>query len=48
MVRIPKDKTNLMFIGDGVGNTIITGNMSVALIPGMITWLTPTVGKLGP
>ncbi len=47
VVRIPKDKTNLMFIGDGVGNTIITGNMSVALIPGMITWLTPTVGKLG-
>lgn len=47
VVRIPKDKTNLMFIGDGVGNTIITGNMSVALIPGMITWLTPTVAVDG-
>lgn len=45
IVRIPKSKTNLMFIGDGVDKTIITGSMSDSEV-GMITWATATVGKM--
>jgi hypothetical protein len=33
-----------MFLGDGVGSTIITGFMSDSQ-PGMDTWSTATVGK---
>jgi pectinesterase inhibitor-like protein len=41
-VVIPRSKTNLMFLGDGVGSTIITGFMSDSQ-PGMDTWSTATV-----
>lgn len=44
IVRVPKEKTNLMFVGDGINMTIITGNMN-AQQTGLTTWLTPTVGK---
>jgi len=44
-VVIPRSKTNLMFLGDGVGSTIITGFMSDSQ-PGMDTWSTATVGKI--
>ena len=43
VVRIPKQKTNLMFLGDGSDKTIITGSMSDSQ-EGMITWATATVG----
>lgn len=43
-VRIPKEKTNLMFLGDGSNATIITGNLHVQS-PGITTWLSATVGE---
>lgn len=44
VVRIPKHKTNLMFLGDGSDKTIITGSMSDSQV-GMLTWATATVGS---
>ncbi|KAI3512456.1 hypothetical protein L1887_19772 [Cichorium endivia] len=41
-VEIPKNKTNLMFIGDNRKKTIITGNRSVT--GGSTTWISATVG----
>lgn len=46
VVRIPKQKTNLMFLGDGTDKTIITGSLSDSQ-PGMITWATATVAVSG-
>ncbi|KAG0607998.1 hypothetical protein M758_8G070300 [Ceratodon purpureus] len=46
VVRIPKHKTNLMFMGDGSDKTIITGSMSDSQV-GMITWATATVAVSG-
>ncbi|KAI3737793.1 hypothetical protein L2E82_27805 [Cichorium intybus] len=44
-VEIPKNKTNLMFIGDNRNNTIITGNRSVT--GGSTTWISATVAVMG-
>nr|KAJ0226134.1 hypothetical protein LSAT_V11C100016390 [Lactuca sativa] len=44
-VEIPKNKTNLMFIGANRNNTIITGNMSVG--GGSTTWKSATVAVNG-
>jgi pectinesterase inhibitor-like protein len=35
IVRIPPTKTNLMFVGDGMDRTVITGSMRVPSLPGV-------------
>jgi pectinesterase len=44
-VKIPKSAVNLMLIGDGIDQTIITGNKSVALTPNMTTFKSATLSK---
>lgn len=44
-VIIPSKLTNIMFIGDGQGKTVITGSLSVALTKNMTTFLSPTLSK---
>ena len=44
-VIIPSSKQNVMFLGDGATNTIITGSKSVALTPNMTTFLSATLSK---
>ncbi|XP_042495486.1 probable pectinesterase/pectinesterase inhibitor 51 [Macadamia integrifolia] len=46
IVRVPLEKKNLVFIGDGMGKTVITGSLSVGK-SGVTTYNTPTVGVLG-
>jgi len=41
-VELPKKKTMIMFIGDGIGKTVIKANRS--RIDGWSTFQTPTVG----
>lgn len=43
-VRIPLEKKNVVFLGDGMGKTVITGSAHVG-IPGMSTYESATVGK---
>ncbi|CAA6660339.1 unnamed protein product [Spirodela intermedia] len=45
-VRIPFEKTNVVFLGDGMGKTIITGDLNVQ-IAGVPTYNTATVGVNG-
>lgn len=45
IVRVPLEKKKVVFLGDGMGKTVITGSMSVAR-PGLFTYNTATVGKL--
>ncbi|KAK4774276.1 hypothetical protein SAY86_009211 [Trapa natans] len=45
-VRIPLEKKNVVFVGDGVGKTVITGNLNVGQ-PGMSTYNSATVGVVG-
>ncbi|KAK4772056.1 hypothetical protein SAY86_013831 [Trapa natans] len=45
-VRIPLDKNNVVFVGDGVGKTVITGSLNVGQ-PGIWTYNTATVAVLG-
>lgn len=45
-VRVPFEKRNLVFLGDGMGKTVITGSASVAQ-PGMTTYNSATVGVIG-
>ncbi|KAG0559500.1 hypothetical protein KC19_10G109900 [Ceratodon purpureus] len=42
-ITVSKKATNFMFIGDGAEKTIITGNKSVALTPGMTTFLSASL-----
>lgn len=42
-VRIPFEKTNVVFLGDGMGKTIITGDLN-AQMAGVSTYNTATVG----
>lgn len=42
-VEVPKKKTNIMFMGDGRSNTIITGSRNV--VDGSTTFNSATVGK---
>ncbi|KAG6475432.1 hypothetical protein ZIOFF_064652 [Zingiber officinale] len=45
-VRVPLEKPNLAFVGDGMGKTVITGSLN-ADTPGVSTYNTATVGVLG-
>ncbi|XP_010052937.2 LOW QUALITY PROTEIN: probable pectinesterase/pectinesterase inhibitor 51 [Eucalyptus grandis] len=45
-VRVPFEKTNLVFLGDGMGKTVITGSSNVGQ-PGVSTYNTATVGVVG-
>ncbi|KAM4117297.1 hypothetical protein ACB094_02G113100 [Castanea mollissima] len=45
-VRIPLAKKNVVFLGDGIGKTVITGSLNVGQ-PGISTYNTPTVAVLG-
>ncbi|KAF3795736.1 Pectinesterase 3 [Nymphaea thermarum] len=45
VVDVPKGKTNLMFIGDGIGKTVITGNRNVK--DGWTTFRSATVAVVG-
>ncbi|KAL0863070.1 hypothetical protein Bca101_042188 [Brassica carinata] len=45
-VRVPFEKKNVVFIGDGMGKTVITGSLNVGQ-PGMTTFNSATVGVLG-
>lgn len=42
-VIVPKDKKNILLVGDGINKTIITGNHSV--IDGWTTFNSSTFGK---
>jgi hypothetical protein len=44
-VRVPLRKRNVVFLGDGIGKTVITGSASVGLQVGMTTYNSATVGK---
>lgn len=43
-VRVPLQKKNVVFLGDGMGKTVITGSLNVGQ-PGMTTYDSATVGK---
>ncbi|KAG4173396.1 hypothetical protein ERO13_A11G056100v2 [Gossypium hirsutum] len=45
-VRVPLEKKNVVFLGDGMGKTIITGALNAGM-PGLTTYETATVGVLG-
>ncbi|KAF6163625.1 hypothetical protein GIB67_036085 [Kingdonia uniflora] len=45
-VRVPLEKKNVVFIGDGMGRTAITGSLSVG-VDGINTYNTATVGVVG-
>ncbi|KAK4366905.1 hypothetical protein RND71_014785 [Anisodus tanguticus] len=47
IVRVPLEKRNVVFLGDGMGKTVITGSLSVGLMPGMTTYESATVGVSG-
>lgn len=46
IVRVPLEKTNVVFLGDGMGKTVITGALKVGP-PGVTTFATATVGVMG-
>ncbi|XP_002517239.3 probable pectinesterase/pectinesterase inhibitor 51 isoform X1 [Ricinus communis] len=46
IVRIPLEKKNVVFLGDGMGKTVITGSLTAGQ-PGVSTYNTATVGVLG-
>lgn len=45
-VRVPLEKKNVVFLGDGMGKTVITGSMNVGQ-PGVSTSNSATVGVIG-
>ncbi|XP_052196616.1 probable pectinesterase/pectinesterase inhibitor 64 [Diospyros lotus] len=45
-VRVPLQKKNVVFLGDGMGKTVITGSLNVGQ-PGMTTYDSATVGVIG-
>ncbi|KAL7142026.1 hypothetical protein ABFS83_08G094900 [Erythranthe nasuta] len=45
-VRVPLQKKNVVFLGDGMGKTVITGSRNVGQ-PGMSTYNSATVGVVG-
>ncbi|KAA3479831.1 putative pectinesterase/pectinesterase inhibitor 51 [Gossypium australe] len=45
-VRVPLAKKNVVFLGEGMGKTVITGSLNVGQ-PGMTTYESATVGVLG-
>nr|XP_023896785.1 probable pectinesterase/pectinesterase inhibitor 51 [Quercus suber] len=46
IVRVPLEKKNVVFLGDGIGKTVITGSLSVGQ-PGISTSSSATVSVLG-
>lgn len=44
-VRVPLEKKNVVFLGDGMGKTVITASSNAGQ-PGISTYNTATVGKL--
>ncbi|CAI0440782.1 unnamed protein product [Linum tenue] len=46
IVRVSLEKRNLVFLGDGMGRTVITGSLTVGQ-PGISTYNTATVAVLG-
>uniref|UniRef100_A0A7N2LYQ5 pectinesterase n=1 Tax=Quercus lobata TaxID=97700 RepID=A0A7N2LYQ5_QUELO len=46
IVRVPLEKKNVVFLGDGIGKTVITGSLYVGL-PGISTSSSATVAVLG-
>ncbi|XP_068664127.1 probable pectinesterase/pectinesterase inhibitor 51 [Aristolochia californica] len=46
IVRIPLEKKNLVFLGDGMGKTVITGDLNAQMV-GVSTYNTATVGVAG-
>ncbi|CAM8951051.1 unnamed protein product [Rhodiola kirilowii] len=46
IVRVPFHKKNVVFVGDGIGKTVITGDLNVG-IPGITTYASATVGVVG-
>ncbi|RAL39888.1 hypothetical protein DM860_013089 [Cuscuta australis] len=47
IVRVPFNKTNVVFLGEGMGKTVITGNLSVGLPPFNTTYHSATVAVAG-
>ncbi|KAK9740032.1 hypothetical protein RND81_03G006000 [Saponaria officinalis] len=45
-VRVHYNKTNLVFLGDGIGKTVITGSLNTGIV-GITTYESATVGVLG-
>ena len=43
-VRVPLEKKNVVFLGDGMGKTVITGSLNVGM-PGISTYNSATLGK---
>ncbi|XP_009797584.1 probable pectinesterase/pectinesterase inhibitor 51 [Nicotiana sylvestris] len=46
IIRVPFEKKNVVFLGDGMGKTVITGSLNVG-INGINTYETATVGVAG-
>ncbi|XP_059298659.1 probable pectinesterase/pectinesterase inhibitor 51 [Lycium ferocissimum] len=46
IVRVPLEKRNLVFLGDGIGKTVITGSRNVGQL-GVSTYESATVGVFG-
>ncbi|RAL45798.1 hypothetical protein DM860_009662 [Cuscuta australis] len=46
IVRVPLEKKNMVFLGDGMGKTVITGSMNVGQ-QGVTTFNSATVGVVG-
>ncbi|KAL5982640.1 putative pectinesterase/pectinesterase inhibitor 51 [Asimina triloba] len=46
IVRVPFEKKNVVFVGDGMGKTVITGKLYVGMV-GISTYNTATVGVNG-
>ncbi|KAK1312902.1 putative pectinesterase/pectinesterase inhibitor 51 [Acorus calamus] len=46
IVRVPFERTNVVFLGEGMGKTVITGNLNVGMV-GVSTYNTATVGVSG-
>ncbi|GLU12537.1 hypothetical protein SLE2022_292080 [Rubroshorea leprosula] len=46
-VRVPFEKKNVVFLGDGMGKTVITGSLNVGKQFGMTTYNSATVGVMG-
>ncbi|CAI9108974.1 OLC1v1008696C1 [Oldenlandia corymbosa var. corymbosa] len=46
IVRVPLQKKNVVFLGDGMGKTVMTGSLNVGM-PGISTYYSATVGVVG-
>ncbi|XP_019160927.1 PREDICTED: probable pectinesterase/pectinesterase inhibitor 51 [Ipomoea nil] len=46
IVRVPFEKTNVVFLGEGMGKTVITGSLNAGML-GVSTYNSATVGVVG-